>query len=326
MERGAWDYVAGGADDERALRDNLAAFSRLRLRPRVLRDVSTRDLGTSAFGRELAHPIVVAPMAAHALADPEAECATARGAASAEALNTLSTISSRSLEEVATVAPDAPRWFQLYTSGDRSLTQRLVERAVAAGYGAIVVTVDLPLAGNRERDLRNGFVLPLGAHLPEEQPVDEHGVPILTTMDWDALAWLREVCPVPLVVKGILRVDDALRATELGCDGVWVSNHGGRQLEDAIPGIEALPEIAAAIGGRALLVVDGGVRRGTDVLKALALGANLVAVGRPIFWGLAAGGADGVQHVLEIARAELSHAMALAGCRTLEEIGADLIA
>jgi 4-hydroxymandelate oxidase len=201
-----------------------------------------------------------------------------------------------------------------------------VDRAVEAGYQAIAVTVDLPLPGNRERDLRSRFVLHMGAHLPESQPTDERGIIELPTFAWDDLAWLRSVCPIPLVVKGVLRADDALRAVEAGCDGVWVSNHGARQLDTAIAGIDALPEIAAAVGDRAVLIVDGGVRRGIDVLKGLALGADLVAVGRPILWGLAVGGADGVQRVLEILRDELSLAMALAGCRSIEEITPDLIA
>lgn len=325
MQPGAWDYYAGGADDELTLRDNRDAFARLRLRPRVLNDVSSRDTSTEALGVGLAHPVIVAPTAQHNLAHADAELATARGAAAAGALFTLSTISSRSLEEVAAAAPDGPHWFQLYTPQARDDTVRLVERAAAAGYGAVVLTVDLPLAGNRERDARNAFVVGLGAHLPEHQLVDEHGLVITTSFDWESLAWLRSVCPAPLVVKGILRADDALRAIDAGCDGVWVSNHGGRQLDTAVAAIDALPEIAAAVDGRALLVVDGGVRRGTDVLKALALGADLVAIGRPVLWGLAVDGAEGVQRVLDILRGELSVAMALTGCRTLDEVTPDLI-
>lgn len=326
MEPAAWDYYAGGADDELTLRDNVAAFARLRLRPRVLTDVSARDLATSAFAAPLEHPVIVAPTALHDLAHADGELATARGAAAAGALLTLSTISSHSMEDVAAAAPGAPRWFQLYAPQSRDDTRRLVERAAQAGYGAVVLTVDLPLAGNRERDIRNAFVVPLGAHLPDDQPVDAHGLVVTTSFDWEALAWLRSVCPIPLVVKGVLRADDAARVVEAACDGVWVSNHGGRQLDTAMAGIDALPEIAAAVGERALLVVDGGVRRGTDVLKALALGADLVAVGRPVLWGLAADGAAGVQRVLEILRDELSLAMALAGCPTLAEVTADLIA
>jgi 4-hydroxymandelate oxidase len=323
----AWDYQAGGAGDEVSLADNRAAWDRIRLRPRVLVDATTRDLSTSAFGAELEHPVVVAPTAQHGLSHSDAERATARGAAQAGGLFTLSTISSVPMEDVAAAAPGAPRWFQLYAPADRDASQALVDRAVAAGYGAIAVTVDLPLPGNRERDIRSGFEIDLGVHLPPEQPVDaETGIVVLPTFDWGELAWLRSVCPIPLLVKGVLRADDALRAVEAGCDGVWVSNHGGRQLDTAIAAIDALPEIAEAVGGRALLVVDGGVRRGVDVLKALALGADLVAVGRPALWGLALDGAAGVQHVIDILREELSLAMALAGCRSLAEVTPDLIA
>lgn len=326
VEPGAWDYYAGGAGDEVSLADARAAWDRVRLRPRVLVDVSARDLATAAFGQQLAHPVIVAPMAAHDLAHPEAERATARGASDAGALMTLSTISAVPMEEVAATAPDAPRWFQLYAPADRDACRALVERAVAAGYTAVAVTVDLPLPGNRERDRRSGFVLHMGAHMPEDQPTDEHGIIELPTFGWDDLEWLRSVCPVPLVAKGILRADDATRAVEAGCDGIWVSNHGGRQLDTAIAGVDALPEVAAAVGDRALLVVDGGVRRGIDVLKGLALGADLVAVGRPVLWGLAVDGADGVRHVLEIVRDELSLAMALAGARSIAEIRPDLVA
>jgi len=302
VEPGAWDYQAGGAGDEISLTDNRASWDRIRLRPRVLVDATSRDLRVTAFGVALEHPIVVAPTAAHQLSHPDAELATARGAAAAGGLFTLSTISSVPMEEVAAAAPDGLRWFQLYAPADRGACRELVDRAVAAGYAAVAVTVDLPLPGNRERDLRSGFEIDLGVHLPPEQPVDpDTGIVVLPTFDWAELDWLRSVCPVPLLVKGVLRADDALRAVEAGCDGVWVSNHGGRQLDTSIAGPDALPEIAEAVGDRALLVVDGGVRRGIDVLKGLALGADLVAVGRPILWGLAVDGADGVhdlrQHV-----------------------------
>ena len=325
MDPGAWDYYAGGAGDEISLATARDAWDRLRLRPRVLVDVASRDLSTTAFERPLAHPIIVAPMAAHDLAHPDAERASARGAAAAGALYTLSTISSVPMEEVAAAAPDAPRWFQLYAPADRSACRALVERAAAAGYGAVAVTVDLPLPGNRERDRRNGFVLHLGAHLPPDQPTDEIGIIELPPLTWDDLAWLRSVCPIPLVAKGVLRADDAIRAVNAGCDGIWVSNHGGRQLDTSVAGIDALPAIAAAVGDRALLVVDGGVQRGIDVLKGLALGADLVAVGRPVLWGLATAGADGVRHVLELLRDELSLAMAIGGCCSIDEITPDLV-
>jgi 4-hydroxymandelate oxidase len=323
----AWDYQAGGAGDEVTLADNRASWDRIRLHPKVLVNVAERDLTTSAFGVALAHPIVVAPTAAHALSHPDAERATARGTAATGGLFTLSTISSVSMEEVSAAAPGGARWFQLYAPADRDACRALVERAASAGYSAVVVTVDLPLPGNRERDLRSGFEIDLGVHLPPEQPVDpETGIVVLPNFDWDELDWLRSVCPIPLLVKGVLRADDALRAVEAGCDGVWVSNHGGRQLDTSVAAVDALPEIAVSVGGRALLVVDGGVRRGIDVLKGLALGADLVAIGRPALWGLAVDGADGVQRVVELLRDELSLAMALAGCRAISEVTRDLIA
>jgi 4-hydroxymandelate oxidase len=327
VEPGAWDYQAGGAGDELSLADNVAAWNRIKLRPRVLVDVSSRDLRTSAFGVALDHPVIVAPTAAHQLSHADAERGSARGAAAAGALFTLSTISSVPMEEVAAAAPGAPRWFQLYAPIDRGACRALIDRAVEAVYGAVAVTVDLPLPGNRERDVRNAFELDLGVHLPADQAVDpDTGIVVLPTMDWDELDWLRSVCPIPLIAKGILRADDAARAVDAGCDGIWVSNHGGRQLDTSITAPEALPEVVDSVGGRALIVADGGVRRGIDVLKGLALGADLVAVGRPVLWALAVDGADGVQRVLTILRDELSLAMALAGCRSLAGIGPDLIA
>ena len=327
MDGAAWNYYAGGAGDELTLAENRSAWDRLRLRPRVLVDVSRIDLGTSVFGQVLAHPLIVAPMAAHDLAHPDGELATARGAAAAGALMTLSTISSRAMEDVAAAAGGAPRWFQLYAPSDRGACASLLQRAAAAGYTAVAVTVDLPLPGNRERDRRSGFEVELGVHLPPDQPVDPAtGVVILPTMDWEELAWLRSACPIPLIAKGILRADDAARAVDAGCDGVWVSNHGGRQLDTSVATADALPEIAEAVDGRGLVVVDGGVRRGVDALKALALGANLVAVGRPVLWGLASGGEGGVRRAIEILRDELALAMALSGCRRIEEITRDLVA
>ncbi|MCA1570641.1 MAG: alpha-hydroxy-acid oxidizing protein [Chloroflexi bacterium] len=326
IEPAAWDYYAGGAGDELTLADNRDAWNRLRLRPRVLVDVSSVSLSTRAFGITLDHPVIVAPTASHGLAHPDAEVGTARGAASAGALMTLSTIASKPMEEVAAAAPGAPRWFQLYAPADREACLGLVNRAAGAGYSALAVTVDLPLPGNRERDLRNDFEVQLGVHLPPDQPVDpETGVVVLPKLDWAELAWIRSVSPIPLVAKGVLRADDAARAVEAGCDGIWVSNHGGRQLDTTIATADALPAIVEAVGPRALVVVDGGVQRGIDVLKALALGADLVAVGRPVLWGLAVDGADGVRRVMTILRDELALAMALSGSRSIGEVTRDLV-
>ena len=326
MEPGAWDYYAGGAGDELTLADNRDAWNRLRLRPHVLVDVSTIDLGTSAFGATLGHPVIVAPTAAHHLAHPDGELATARGAAAAGALMTLSTISTRPMEEVAAAAPEAPRWFQLYDPTDRDASRALVQRAADAGYSAVALTVDLPLPGNRERDRRNDFASRPG-RAPAARPGGRSGHGHRGAAD-HGLGRARLAAlglPDSAGRQGNPPRRRRVRAVEAGCDGVWVSNHGGRQLDTSITSPDALPEIVEAVHGRALIVVDGGVRRGIDVLKALALGADLVAVGRPVLWGLAVDGAAGVQRVMEILRDELALAMALAGCRRLDEITRDLV-
>ena len=333
----AYDYYAGGAEDEITLRENREAFRRRFLRYRVLVDVTERDTSTRVIGQELPFPVILAPTSMHKLAHSDGEIATARGAAPLGALMTLSSISTVSLEDVAAAEPGAARWFQLYCYSDRSVTEMLVKRAHAAGYTAIVVTVDVPLLGRRERDFRNLFALPEGVRfanfeLPKSEPGEEGSalsswVASLQTptLNWDDLAWLRSLSPLPMLLKGIVRADDAARAVAMGVDGVWVSNHGGRQLDGAIASADALPDVAAAVGGRAAVIVDGGVRRGTDVLKAIALGADAVAVGRPQLWGLAAGGSEGVRRVLEMLRDEFSLAMALCGARTIAEITPDLL-
>lgn len=336
LPRMAYDYVAGGAEDETTIAGNREAFRRRALRPRALVDVAERDLSTHVLGIDLPHPILLAPAAMQQLAHPDGEAETARGAAGAGALMTLSTMSTVSLEDVAAAAPGAPRWFQLYCYGDRSFTEMLVKRAYAAGYQAIVVTVDVPVLGRRERDVRNSFALPPGmrlAHFDPPVPRPEGGGELVSwttaiqtpSLTWDDVPWLRSLTPLPMLIKGIVRADDAVRAAELGVEGIWVSNHGGRQLDGAVASFDALPEIVDAVGERCAIVLDGGVRRGTDVLKALALGADAVAIGRPQFWGLAAAGASGVRRVVELLREELSVALALAGCRSLAEIERDLV-
>ena len=334
----AYDYYAGGAEDEVTLRENREAFKRRFLKYRVLVDVSERDTSTKILGQELPFPVILAPTSMHRLAHPDGEVATAQGAASLGALMTLSSISTVSMEDVASAVPGAPRWFQLYCYAERSVTEMLVKRAHAAGYTALVVTVDVPMLGRRERDFRNTFTLPDGVRFanfefPAAAPGEEGSA--LTswvatlqtpTLNWDDLAWLRSLAPMPMILKGIVRADDAVRAVELGAEGIWVSNHGGRQLDGAIASVDALPDVVAAVGGRTAIIVDGGVRRGTDILKALALGADAVAIGRPQLWGLAADGANGVRRVLEMLRDEFSLAMALAGCTNRAEITPDLLA
>ena len=337
MERPNWDYYQGGSDDEITLRANRSAFERLWLRPRVLRDVSTCDLSTSVLGIPISMPIMGAPSAAHGLAHPEAECATARGIGLARTVMTLSTDSTRSIEDVAQCA-SGPLWQQLYVYTHEE-AEGLVKRAEAAGYRAIVLTVDLPVTSKRERDIRNDFSSFQLANYPQafmgnaerlslvarSTKSKEKAVYAGNRLTWQTLPWLRSITSLPIVVKGILTAEDAELAVEHGANAIIVSNHGGRQLDSAIPSLEALPEVVAAVASRCEVYMDGGVRRGTDVIKALALGARAVLVGRPILWGLAANGTEGVEHVLEILRKELEVSMTLAGCPDLKSITPELI-
>jgi 4-hydroxymandelate oxidase len=333
----AWDYYRSGADGQTTLRENRRAFARWQIWPRVLVDVARRDLSTTLLGTRVSMPIAVAPTAYQKLAHPDGEAATARAAAAVGALAVVSTLATTSLEDVAAAA-DGPRWFQLYVHKDRELTRALVERAHAAGYRALVVTVDTPILGRRLADERNGFRLP--AHLTMANLVDAATVKSAqdgsalehyfaarhdASFNWRDLEWLRGLSPLPIVLKGILRADDAARAVAAGCAAIIVSNHGARQLDGAPATLDALPEVVAAVGDRAEVLVDGGVRWGSDSLIALALGARAVLLGRPILWGLAVDGAAGAQRVLEIARDELSRAMALAGCPTLSSIDRALV-
>jgi 4-hydroxymandelate oxidase len=332
-----YDFIAGGAEDERSVAGNRAAFGRRVLRNRALVDVTERDMRTTLLGLDLPHPILLAPTALHRVAHPDGEAATARGAAAAGALYTVSTATSMRLEEIADAAPEGVRWFQLYHLGGRDASEQLIRRAVATGHRAIALTVDVPLLGRRERDLRNVFTLPDGvgmahAHEPAWAPAGDDrsrawASPIASaSLSWDDLMWIRAAGgDLPLVLKGIVRGDDARRAVDLGVDAIWVSNHGGRQLDGAIATLDALADVVAAVGGRCPIVLDGGVRRGTDVLKALALGADAVAIGRPQMYGLAAGGAAGVQRVVELLRDELDLAMALVGAPSLTSLEPDLV-
>ena len=330
-----FDYVAGGSWDEITLADNEAAWRRRRLRPRVLVDVSGTDPTTTLLGSDVAMPVAIAPMAAHGLGHPDGECATARAAAAARVPFVLSTMSSRSIEEVAAAAPDGMRWFQLYTQADPGRTRSLVERAAAAGYRAIILTVDLPLLGYRERDRRTGFALP-GPHgnFAEDADAPTHaarahanGFDLLETqfetgLTWADLATIRSWSSLPLVLKGILTAEDARLATEHGVDGIVVSNHGARQLDRVPPPIDILAEVVEATAGRAEVWVDGGVRRGLDIAIALALGARGVLVGRPMYYALAAAGQAGVERALAILEEEFRLALALLGTPTPDRIGA----
>jgi 4-hydroxymandelate oxidase len=330
LPRPAWDYFRGGADEERTLAANRRAFARRALCPRVLVDVSRCDPGLELLGERLAFPVLVAPMAVQRLAHPDGELATARAAAALGTLFIASTLASVSLEETAAAAPGAPRWFQLYVHRDRGLTRALVERARAAGYRALVLTVDAPVLGRRLADVRNGFELPPGvgfANLGQgggfaDYVEHRHDA----AMTWRDLEWLRDLAGMPLVLKGIVRPDDAVRAVDAGAAALVVSNHGGRQLDGMVAALDALPAVIAAVGGRCPVLVDGGVRWASDVLKARALGAAAVLVGRPVLWGLAVGGEAGVARVLTLFRDELTRALALAGCPDLASVTRDLVA
>lgn len=335
-EASAFDYVAGGADDEITLAANVSAWDGYRLRPRVLRDVAVVDTTCTVLGQALPFPVLVAPTAYHALMHPDGETATARGVAAAGSVMTLSTTSSRTIEQVAEAAPDGRRWFQLYVHADRELTMSLVARAEAAGYGALVLTVDTPILGRRRRHGEAGFVLPAGVrpanltgYASDTDSADIAGYassafdPSLTP---EAIGWLAERTSLPVVVKGVLRGDDAAACAAAGAAAVIVSNHGGRQLDGVVSTAEALPDVVAAVAGGCEVYVDGGIRRGVDVLRALALGARAVFVGRPIVWGLALDGAAGVQAVLEAYRRDVASAFALAGVPSCRDATADLIA
>ena len=334
----AYEYYVGGANDEVTVRENRAAFERLSLRYRVLVDVSRRSTSTTVLGTPVDFPVLVAPTAFQRLACDEGEMATARAAAASGTVMILSTASTCTIEDVGAVGGNL--WFQLYVYADRGMTKALVERAEASGMRAIVLTVDAPVLGRRERDLRNRFHLPDGvrlANVPSSGSVPmptghgESGLAnhfasgIDAALTWKDVDWLRSITKLPVLIKGIVRGDDAARAVDHGAAGVIVSNHGGRQLDTAIASVRALPEVAEAVAGRAEVLLDGGIRRGTDVIKALALGARAVLLGRPVVWGLAAAGESGARRVLELLRAEVDLAMALCGCPSVGDISRDLV-
>ncbi len=335
----AFDYYASGAHDQLALRDNHAAYERLRLAYRVLVDVSERSAATTVLGTPVSMPVVISPTAFHGMAHPDGELATARAAGRAGTIMILSSLSNTAVEQVV-AASTGPVWFQLYVYRDREATAGLVQRAEAAGCEAIVLTVDAPRLGRREADVRNRFHLPAGLTVENMLPAGygdvaqqagESGLAayfealIDPSLAWRDIAWLRQQTSLPLLIKGIVRADDARRAVDQGVEGIVVSNHGGRQLDTSIATIDALPAIVEAVQGRLEILLDGGVRRGTDVLKAVALGARAVGIGRPVLWGLAAGGQAGVEDVLSILAEELDLAMALAGAPGVRAITEDLV-
>ncbi|MCZ2819918.1 alpha-hydroxy acid oxidase [Modestobacter sp. VKM Ac-2977] len=323
------DYYAGGAGTETTLAEAPAAWRSWRLRPRVLRGIATAQLGTTLLGAEVATPIGVAPWAYQAMAHPDGELATARGAAATGALMTVSTSATTSLEEVAAARPAGPRWFQLYRLHSPGHTDELARRAGRAGYGALVLTVDLPVLGRRHRDLRHDFALPAGLRLANHPPVSGPQPPLAAaetpTWTFADIGRFADVSGLPVVVKGVLRGDDAARCVAAGAAAVWVSTHGGRQADPAIASAEALPEVVDAVGDEVEVYVDGGIRSGSDVLTALALGARAAFLGRPTVWGLATGGADGVARVIDGLSEELAHTMALCGVDDVRAVPRDTV-
>lgn len=336
LDAAIWASIAGGSADEHTLAENRAAFARLRLNNRVLADMSGAHTRLELCGQALEHPILLAPTAWHRLLHPEGEAATVMGASAMRAAMVVSAMASLPLEALAKRAT-SPLWFQLYVQPDRAFTHALVQRAEAAGYSAIVVTVDAPVT-LRNQEQRAGFRLPpgieavnlRGAQPPPPPKAAAHESEVFNGLlagaaTWADIAILRGRTRLPMLLKGIMTPADALKGIEVGADALIVSNHGGRVLDTQPASIDALPRIAEAVAGRVPLLLDGGIRRGTDVLKALALGARAVLVGRPVLHGLAVGGATGVAHVLKLLRTELEIAMAQTGCATLDAIGPEVI-
>lgn len=336
LPEAVWDYVQGGAGAERTVAANLAAIERLRLRPRVLSDISVIDPTTRLLGRPVAAPFFVAPTAYHGAIHPDAEPGTARAAAGAGLLAVFSTLSTRSLEEIAVASGTGPRWFQLYLQPERSVTDRLVERAERAGYSALVLTVDAPVLGARDRQMRTGFAWQVPAPIgngpdvvsPARGPTPDgprFRFRSETAATWRLVEELGSTTRLPLVIKGLLTREDARAAVRHGAAAVVVSNHGGRQLDGASTGPDALPEVVDEVGTEVEVYVDGGFRRGSDVLAGLALGARAVGIGRPVLWALAVGGGDGVARALGMLREEVALALALTGRRSVAEIDRSLL-
>lgn len=341
---GPFDYIAGGAGAEETLASNRTAFSKWAIVPRMMRDVTNRTLGITLYNQALSTPIMLAPVGMQAIAHPDGELATAKAAAEAGVPLVVSTVSAHSLEQIAEVMGDAPRWFQLYWSNDREVSASMVKRAEAAGYSAIVLTVDTIMLGWKRRDFRNGYS-PLRegkglanyitdpvfcsrlAEVTPENAVEEILKNIYhPALNWNDIAFLREQTRLPILVKGILHPDDAKLAVEHGVDGIIVSNHGGRQMDGAISTLDALPAIAEVVAGQIPVLLDSGIRTGADIVKAIALGANAVLIGRPFLFGLAVAGERGVASVLDTLKSELDVAMALSGSNSVADLNKGILA
>lgn len=339
LSQSAYDYYSSGANDEITLRENCEAYKRIFLKYRVLKDVSKRDLTTEVLGNKISMPLMIAPTAFHKMANESGEVAVAKAATKAGTIMILSTLSNSSAEEV-TMASDGNIWFQLYVFKDREITVNLIKRVENAGCKALVLTVDAPFLGLRERDVKNKFNLPDGFTVKNLEPYYKEKLSLNhdsgiagyfsenldPSLNWKDIEWLKSKTSLPVLIKGIGCKEDALLAVQYGADGIVVSNHGGRQLDTCRAAIDVLPEVADAVRGKIEILLDGGIRRGTDILKAIALGAKTVLIGRPVLWGLAAEGENGVSSVLDILRNELDLAMALCGCDSVSKITKDLIA
>ncbi|NXN76875.1 HAOX2 oxidase, partial [Himantopus himantopus] len=311
----AWDFFAAGADDCSTRDENILAYKRIRFRPRMLRDVSVMDIRTKLLGTEISFPVGIAPTGFHQLAWPDGEKSTARAAKAMNTCYITSTYSTCTLEEISAAAPGGLRWFQLYIHRNRAVSQHLVQRAEALGFQGLVLTADLPYTGKRRDDVRNGFRLPPHMKLKNLEGAFEvcKMSPLDPSVTWNDIYWLRSLTHLPIIIKGILTKEDAELAVRHGVQGIIVSNHGGRQLDGGPATIDALVEVVEAVQGRVEVYLDGGIRKGSDVLKALALGAKCVFIGRPALWGLAYKGEEGLQDVLRILRDEFRLSMALAG-------------
>ncbi|NXS98269.1 HAOX2 oxidase, partial [Jacana jacana] len=323
----AWDFFAAGADDCITRDENILAYKRIHFRPRMLRDVSIMDIRTKLLGTEISFPVGIAPTGFHQLAWPDGEKSTARAAKAMNTCYITSTYSTCTLEEISAAAPGGLRWFQLYIHRNRAVSQQLVQRAEALGFQALVLTADLPYTGKRRDDVRNGFRLP--PHMKLKNLEGAFEVCKISLLDpsvtWNDIHWLQSLTHLPIIIKGILTKEDAELAVRHGVQGIIVSNHGGRQLDGGPATIDALVEVVEAVQGRVEVYLDGGIRKGSDVLKALALGAKCVFIGRPALWGLAYKGEEGLQDVLRILQDEFRLSMALAGCASVSEIGQHLV-
>ncbi|XP_066260714.1 2-Hydroxyacid oxidase 1 [Euwallacea similis] len=341
LPRNTLDYYRSGAGRQETLANNRNAFSKYKIRPRCLRNVAKRDVSTTILGEKISMPVGISPTAMQRMAHPEGECANARAAEYMGTIYTLSTIATSSIEEVAAAAPRAIKWFQLYIYNDRNVTVNLVRRAEAAGFKALVLTVDTPFFGLRLADMRNRFKLPPYLRLANfegqnsiqvnikgentESALNNLGNLFDASVEWDDIEWLKSITYLPIILKGILTAEDALRAVDVGAAGILVSNHGARQVDGWPASIEALPEIVDTVGDILEIYMDGGITDGTDVFKALALGAKMVFMGRPALWGLTCGGEDGVKKILSILKTDFEYAMAISGCANVNEINRSMV-